>query len=285
MKLLTVKLQSDHNIFFAGDQHYGSVLFSNSGWTEFVNCLNSEYDGCSNNFTALGGDNIEAVMIDDKRADAQKMAEPFVLYQIEQVTDMLRPLASKILYMLEGNHESKLWRIGPIVQKIAKDLGVPFGTVTTRLTVRNTRGKLLYKVFDTHGRKGVNSAADDPNRRETNMNLTMKRYARDKACDCAVMIRHHNHKLLVCPPIKKLVLKDNGQRLYQDYTKLDQTSSDIPPDMRWYGCAGTFMKLYEDGYSGYAEVAEYDPTEIGFLVLKVRGGKIVDLKKHYLKMA
>ena len=69
------------------------------------------------------------------------------------------------------------------------------------------------------------------------------------------------------------------------YTKLDQTSSDIPPDMRWYGCAGTFMKLYEDGYSGYAEVAEYDPTEIGFLVLKVRGGKIVDLKKHYLKMA
>ena len=43
------------------------------------------------------------------------------------------------------------------------------------------------------------------------------------------------------------------------------------------------MKLFEDGYSGYAEIAEYDPVELGFLVLIVRGGKIVQLKKHLLK--
>ena len=289
MELLNFKLPADHNLFFAGDPHWGSVQFSQNGFDEFVNCLHSEYEGCSNNFCELGGDNIEAITLDDRRADEQKTREPFILHQIRHVKEMYKPIAPMLLWMLDGNHEMKLWRFGNIVRdEFCPDLStdthkVYYGTNAARITICNTRGKLLYKVFNCHGRKGISSAADDPNRRETNMNLTMKRYMRDKAADCAVMIRHHNHKLLRLSPLYKLVLKDNGKKLYQDYTKLDQGSSDIPPDMRWYGTAGAFMKLYTLGYSGYAEIAEYDPVELGFLVLIVRGGKIIDLKRHYFK--
>ena len=283
MKLLSVKLPADHNYFLGGDQHYGSTLFSTSGWNEFVRCINSEYEGCSNNVVALGDDNIEAIMIDDKRSDAQKMAEPFVLQQMEAVTEMLKPLEGRLLYLLEGNHEGKLWRFGNVVQKIARDVGTEYGTVTAKMTVQSTKGNLLYKVFDTHGRKGVNSSADDPLRRDTNHNLILKRHLRRKAADCAVMIKHHVHKLLVCPPTKELILIDDGKKIRQGYTTLVQNAPEIHPDMRWYGCAGSFMKLYQDGYSGYAEIAEYDPVELGFLVLIVRGGKIIELKKHYLK--
>ena len=283
MKLFTEMLPGDHNYFFGADMHYGSILFFRKGWNEFVNCVFSEYEGCSNNNVGLGGDYIEAIMIDDKRADAQKMAEPFIISQIEEVTELIRPLGERLLYMLDGNHELKHWRMGNITQKIAKDIGTQYGTVTTKMTIQSVKGNLRDTVWDTHGRKGINSSADDPIRRGTNEQLILKRQLRRKSGDCAAMIKHHTHKLFVSPPTSELYLTDDGRKLQQNYTEQDQKAKYIHPDMRWYGNAGSFMKLYEDGYSGYAEIAEYDPVELGFLVLIVRGGKIVQLKKHLLK--
>ena len=97
------------------------------------------------------------------------------------------------------------------------------------------------------------------------------------------MIKHHTHKLFVTPPTRELYLTDDGDGLQQNYTEQDQKAKYIHPDMRWYGNAGSFMKLFEDGYSGYAEIAEYDPVQLGWLVLIVRGGKIIELKTHILK--
>ena len=283
MKLLTTRLPADHNWFFGADLHYGSILFYLKRWNEFVKCIKSPYEGCSNNYAALGGDNIEAILINDKRADKQKMTEPFVRVQEREVTELIRPIAPELKYMLDGNHELTLWRYGDVVGEICRALNVPHGTVTTKMTVLNAKGKFMYKIFDTHGRKGINSSADDPLRRDVNHQLILKRHLRRKAGDCAVMIKHHTHKLFVTPPTRELYLTDDGDGLQQNYTEQDQKAKYIHPDMRWYGNAGSFMKLYEDGYSGYAEIAEYDPVELGFLVLIVRGGKIVQLKKHLLK--
>ena len=38
------------------------------------------------------------------------------------------------------------------------------------------------------------------------------------------------------------------------------------------------MRLYGDGVSGYAERAEYDPVELGVVVVMVRDREIVDVK-------
>ena len=288
MKLITLKLPSNHNQFFFGDLHEGSILFSESGWNEFVKCLRGPYEGCYNNYACGGGDLMEAIMINDRRADAQKMQEPFVSYQIATTTERMKGIADVLNYLLDGNHETYLWRYGPIIKKMCDDISTPehtvhYGTVTAKMTVLNTKGKLMYKIFDTHGRKGVNSAADDPLRRDVNLQLILKRHLRRKAADCAVMIKHHVHKLIVTPPTKELILMDDGTKIQQGYTALNQRDAYIHPDMRWYGCAGSFMRLYRDGYSGYAEVAEYDPVELGWLVLIIRDGKIVELKKHYIR--
>ena len=105
---------------------------------------------------------------------------------------------------------------------------------------------------------------------------------RDKAADCAVMIKHHVHKLIVAKPDAALYLTDDGKAIKQHYTESGQNQQYIHPDHRWYGCAGSFMRLYEDGMSGYAEIAEYDPTELGWLVTKVRNKKIVAVEPYYL---
>ena len=116
------------------------------------------------------------------------------------------------------------------------------------------------------------------------MKLALKRHLKFKAGDCAVMIKHHAHKLLVCEPEQELYLTDNGKKIKQGYTTYIQNSDYIHPDLRWYGCAGAFLTMFGHGISGYAEVAEYDPVELGFLIIKVRNKKITGLDPYYVKI-
>ena len=278
LKLLTKKLQDDHNIFFIGDRHKGSILSSDDGWRKMVEMLQSDYDGCKNNYVAEGGDDIEAIAPDDKRFSPEKLTEKLILAQIDDAIEERMPIKDYYLYKLEGNHERTKWRDGLITQTICQKLGVPYGTYTVKLTVNDKWGRLMYKIYDTHGHKGISSTADDPKRRQANLQLTLKRQLKFKAADCAVMIKHHVHKLIVCKPESELYLTDDGKKIQQGYTSWGQREKYIHPDARWYGLAGSFMKLYGNDLSGYAEVAEYDPVELGFLVLKVRDKQIVELK-------
>lgn len=284
MRLLTKKLPRNHNIFFVGDVHEGSVLSSDKGWDTFCNIVCSEYRGCKNNFVAEGGDMLEAITIDDKRFSREKMAEALPLQQKKRAVIKRKPIKDKYLWMLEGNHERKLWRFGDLAAEIADELGIDYGTYTTKCSITNKLGRLLYKVFDTHGYKSISSTADDPIRRDTNMKLQLKRHLKFKAADCAVMIKHHVHKLLVSEPTHSLYLTDDGKKIKQHYTHWGQDEQYIHPDARWYGCAGSFVRLYGEDMSGYAEIAEYDPVEIGWLVLMVRDEKIVGLEPYYLQM-
>lgn len=284
MKLLTKQLPDDHNIFHFGDLHDGSVLSSQKGWNKLIEAMGSEYDGCSNNYGIDGGDMIEAILVDDKRFDPEKLTQPLPLEQIDRAIKLRQSIKHQLLFALMGNHERKLWRFGDITAKICEELGVDYGTYTAKLTVEDTKGKLMYKIYETHGLKNITSTADDPKRRKANMELILKRHLRFKAGDCAVMIKHHTHKLLVCKPDTELYLTDNGREIKQNYTDWGQSESYIHPDARWYGNAGSFLKLYGKGVSGYAEILEYDPVELGFLVLKVRDKKIISLDPYYLKL-
>ena len=284
MKLITKQLQSNHNIFSFGDKHGGSILSSDKGWDELINSMLSEYEGCRNNYGISGGDMIEAIMVDDRRIDAQKLKEPFVLAQIADAKKKLDPIKELLLLMLDGGHERKLWRFGPITENIAEHLGVEYGTWTAKVTIEDKKDNLMYKLYETHGFKTITSTADDPLRRDVNMRLILKRQLRRKAGDCAIMIKHHTHKLIVTPPISELYLTDDGKKIRQAYTASGQSEPYIHPDARWYGNAGSFLKLYGEDISGYAEIAEYDPVELGFLVTIVRDRKIVEVKAHYLAL-
>lgn len=281
MKLITKQLPNSHNLFFFGDQHKGATLSSGKGWNVFLNAINSPYDGCPSNYGADGGDCIEAITVDDKRSDARKMKEPLPRHQERLAKQDREPIKDILLYVLQGNHDFILWRFGDLVGEMCTDLGVDYGTYSVKLTITDKNGGLMYKVFDTHGRWTFNSAADDPLRREANMKLSLKRRLKNKFADCAVMITHHAHKLLVTEPTRELYLFDDGKKIKQNYTGYPQNAEYIHPDARWYGCAGSFLRLWEDGSSGYGERAGYDPTELGFLVLKVRNKKIVSLDPYY----
>ena len=282
MKLITRALPDSHNIFHFGDLHDGSILSYTKGWNKLVSMMGKPFEGCSNNYGIEGGDDIEAIMVDDKRFSSEKLTEPLPLAQVKEAIRKREPIKTQMITKLMGNHERKLWRFGDLTEYICKELGIEYGTYTAKIIITGLDGKLMYKIWETHGTKNMTSSADDPKRRKVNMQLILKRHLKFKAGDCAVMIKHHAHKLIVCKPEQDLYLTDDGKRIRQNYTSSGQNEAYIHPDARWYGCAGSFLRLYGDGMSGYAEMAEYDPVELGFLILIVRNRKIVELKPVYL---
>jgi len=286
MKLLKCDLPVSHNIFLFGDLHIGTVLCHRDGIQQLIEMMQSSYHSCTNNYGVCVGDMIEAIMVDDKRYDIETTAEPFPLQQVKDAVKTLSPIASKLLCILKGNHEQKLWKFGDLAKEIADQLNVPYGTWTAKLTINNREkknSKYLYKIFATHGRKSITSTADDPKRRLVNQRLILKRHLKFKAADCVVQVKGHTHKLIVCAPEEELYLIDDGKKVKQKYISSSQNAPYIHPDHRYYINSGSFYKLYgKDGISSYAEIAEYDPLELGFCILMVRDGKIQGVERIVL---
>jgi len=278
LKIITKELPVNHNVFLFGDVHIGNVLRHKKGFDKLKHMMNSEYDGipAKHNFGIDHGDIIEAITIDDPRISLEAIPNAIPTAQMKQAIKEYQPIAHKLLFMLEGNHPLKLWRFGPITQLIADELKVPYGTWSAKLVARDKRGQLLYKSFHTHGRKSITSTADDPKRRIVNQRLILKRHLKFKMGDCILMCKGHVHKLIVCGPENELYITDDGTKIKQAYTMdhVNQTDEFIPWDHRTYVCTGSFVKLYGDNMSGYAEIAEYDPIEIGFAVARIRNRKL-----------
>lgn len=282
MKIITRKLPKDHNLFLFGDDHEGSLLRHDDGWNQLCDMMHSEYDGCSHNYGIHHGDPIEAIMVDDKRYDLVTVKEPIPMRQVEAAKENLKSIKGKVLAMCEGNHPLKLWRFGDLTRAICEPLGIEYGTWMFKMVVQDLKGNTMYKSLHTHGRKSITSTADDPQRRLTNAELILKRHLKFKAGDVSLSCKGHVHKLIVCEPQPELYITDDGRKTRQAYTELDQTAPYIHPDMQWYVATGSFLKTYGDGISGYAEIAEYDPVELGFAVARVRDRRIVGVDKVYL---
>ena len=263
MQLLGYRLPDDHNLFLFGDVHTGSSLIHKEGWDKMIDMMHSEVDGVASNFGVDHGDIIEAIDLSDPRFDPYTN-EGYILDQIKEAIRMRKPIAKKMLTILEGNHPLKKWRFGEITKQVCQELNVAYGTWTAKISIfakRKNTYTLMYKHYCTHGRRQVSSSADDPQRRLVNMKIALKRQMKFKAGDCLLMSKGHTHKLLISKPVSELYLVDDGKMLHQRYTESPQTAEYIHPDHRWYFNTGSFMKLYGMGLSGYAEQAEYDPIE------------------------
>ena len=258
--------------------HFGSSFSSSGGFQQLIEQFSKTYKGCKTNYGICGGDMIEAITVDDKRFDFDSSDQSVPLQQAHAAVKKLEPIKDKLLAVLQGNHEYKLAKFGDLAKEIADNIKVPYGTYSCIMSIKDTQGKLMYKIFYTHGAGNISSAADNTKRRNVNMELSLERFLRDKAGDCAVMVKAHSHKLIVSSPVNRLYLTSN-EKIHKDYTKGIQNADFIEPEARWYGCSGSFLRLYREGYSGYAERAGYNPSELGYLILVVRDKKIVSLDK------
>lgn len=271
MQLITQKVPDSWTLYDMGDLHVGAEAFHEDGFLE----VREEILADRNARVLLGGDLIEAIAVDDFRYQDETTSEPDIDKQIEAVIDLLTPIKKRIIVSLEGNHEWKLRPKTNPAKRICKALGIPYGTYSCKVSYRDKHG-LQFKQFTTHGAKKITSTADDPIRRYANEKLILKRHLKDMCGDAYLMTKHHNHRLILAEPEQMLFLTDDSRKVKQNYTHAKQNAKYIPPDLRFYGCAGSWMKLYGPmGTSGYAERFECGPVELGYLRFEIEDRQLV----------
>jgi UDP-2,3-diacylglucosamine pyrophosphatase LpxH len=274
MELLTHNVPADWTLYDMGDLHVGSTAFHEDAFLE----AREEIATSENARLVLGGDLIECIAVDDFRfqVEATDLNMTEAGAQAKRIIELMTPIKDKIVVSLEGNHEFKIRKHMKIMEHICHALEIPYGTFTCKITYRDKHG-VQFKHYTTHGFRSIGSTAADPVVREANVKKQNKDKLKGKCADAYLMTRHHNHKLILSEPNHELFLTDNGSKIKQNYTEAKQNAKYIPPDLRWYGCAGSFSRLYPHmGVSGYAERFELDPTEIGYLKFQIRDRKLVN---------
>jgi len=280
MERITYEIPLDCEIVALGDTHIASVMAHRTGILRAIDYVKAD----DNRYWLHMGDWIEAIATDDIRYDSDTAQQPIPLKQAAEAIALFSPIRDRCIVGLQGNHERKLHRYGDLAAHICAGLGIKYGTYSARVIFTNGN-KTLFRLFAWHGptRGSISSNAKDWQQRQGNMKAALKMKLQYKWGDCAVMLMGHVHKLIVVPPTTdQLYLSDSVKGPKQGYLSGRQDGVFIDPDLRWYGCTGAFLKLYEDGVSGYAEIAGYDPVELGYLLIKIQGGNIIDIERKVI---
>lgn len=209
MQLLNKEFPPNYNVFLMGDTHEGTVLQCKDAIYQTINMVLEPYDGIKNNYLIHHGDEIEAFTIDHKFYSTETSTEPLPLIQAKAVIKDFKPIRKNILAWLLGNHSWALHKFGNITKDIiCKELGVEYGTYTLKYSFKDKKGNVKWKLYATHGRKSLNSNADDPVRRESNMKLQLKRYLEHKDASSIIMSRGH------CLSSDTEILTSDGWKTY-----------------------------------------------------------------------
>lgn len=272
---------------FFGDDQEGNEAKAHDKFTQCISGIVSD----PLNYAIHMGDACDAFWYDDYRYDPD-ITYVSPLEQLESEKKQLKPLAEtgRLLSILEGNHERALNKtVGKFADKLAQELRefntvneYPLaGTFAQKLEFYGTDKRLMFKIYVTHGRKSISSVSPDPIRREAYKRYRLQLLLKDKSGDCICMVRGHSHLVLVAPPIPTLYLYSAGGKIKQGYTSVGKGSSSdlIPPENRFYGCSGSFLRTQLVGKTTYSEVSEMNPVEIGYLEGTVKDRQFVDLKE------
>jgi hypothetical protein len=274
-------ITGNSNYYLLGDEHLGSEAASTEKISEAVGIIKSDKGAHWGHM----GDALEAIHLGDPRfdPDVHRGKKAILNAQLDIWEDVHSPILDTMDFLLDGNHEETIIKVFNPAEEIARriknkyDREIGWGGRTIAIGLNG------YRLFATHGARAVNSLAGDIMQREMNDCIRIKRLLRDLRSDCHVMAMGHIHKLRVHPPIKKLNLLTKGNKLKESYS-FDYTTSDgvLHEDARWYCSTGSFMRGYIYGATSYGEKLMYPPTELGFIKISVKNGRVENVEKIIL---
>ncbi len=275
MRILQQLVPDNFELILFGDNQEGNSLQYRDGYSQVIDYVLSE----KNRFAIHMGDEQEAYWIDDPRYHPFIM-ESSPIQQQDAVIENLLPLASekKLITLLYGNHSHRLFpKIGDITENTCKKLGIMYGGFSCVVKFIDDYG-IQFKGYFTHGKKSIRSIADDPIRRLANEQLQLKQHLKNKMGDCLLQAKGHTHRLIIVEPQPQLYLTTDEDLIQQHYTE-QMGGQYIHPDHRWYTNTGSFLKTFGKDVSSYSEMAEYDPVELGYVIVEIQDRKIRSMKK------
>ena len=285
----------NNNHYFLGDFHFLVRGYPFKTFNKMVKLIQAD----KNATWSIGGDTTDCMNQQDTRYNLGQYVggSEKVDAQIDVAIKLLTPIKDKLLWVLAGNHEYRVWNITDVAKRVARGLGcdcyepglVPDSSVSSVMSMKVNMG--AYTVLNGHWEWYVNSMANDDYIAWENERRSLKK----RMCkvggvdDCEVVVCHHIHKVHCIPPstpeFMKTVSDKSGKlkAVYAKPTKIwineNQGLYYYNRDDRWYGSSGGFMPSYIDGFSTYAERKGYKPTEMGCVMGVIRNGKFLGLEE------
>lgn len=265
------------DLYKVTDTHVGNVAISEKTIKRAIAEIRSK----KNSRVVFGGDQLETICIGDKRYDisvhGHRMAR--MNAQRDAFMELFEPIADKVLWILDGNHERHICNY----YLPNKDIADEWHTVYAN----GTLVKAIFPDFrmaSWHGSGSVGSRAGDALQRATNLLIALKRNMRSLPVDdCDIVACGHYHQCLLHPPENKLILVSEGLDLKHHYTQPgrvyigDQREGKyrIHEEDRWWMCCGGFLKAYSEDLPSYTEDAGLQATEMGYGHIQIKKGKPV----------
>jgi len=292
------RIGKDNNHYYLGDTHFLVRGYPMKTLNKMIKIIKDD----PNATFSLGGDIIDAMNVQDSRYmhGQYEGNSDLVDAQIIWAVKKFKPIADKLLWVLYGNHERRVWNITDVAKRIAAGLGCDcYGNPEDKdYMLPDNRSVMMvkadfgaFKVLNGHWEWYVNSMANDDYIAWENERRSLKK----RMCkiggvdDCEAVVCHHIHKIHVIPPSKpsfmKMISTKSG-KLITKYPKPNKIWIDKKNDLyyynrddRWYGSSGAFMASYVDGFSTYAERKGYKATEMGCVMSIIENNKFKGLKE------
>lgn len=275
MEIINTVLPKEHTLVVSGDWHVGNNACNFQMIEDLVERVKNDDEA----YLALNGDQIEAITVDDPRFDVSshvpgsKADEVTPLKQTKRVKELLEPIREDIVVINHGNHEDKLFDTGNFTELLCRELGVQYGTYTSKNHIHHQTGggskELSYSLLLWHGYGSTRSRVDDPRQRKRNKLRSIRRKLRPLADDCDLMLMGHVHLLLKDDPEPTTRLYDDGHEIVSERSVMPVMETDngryVHPDARFYGVTGTSLRTQMEGYTTYSEKHGYPPTDLGWL--------------------
>ena len=282
-----LRLPKDFDLFMTGDTHVGSRAFHEKAFNAFVKMIVSERRA----YWSHSGDVGEGQTVDHKNFNPEGL-HPRRLNpksQIDHYVDLVWPIRKKLLVQVMGNHDRYMSKNFDILEYLMEDkLKIPYAYGHPQTWV---------KIFDTlvlhffHGRRSMPKGAKDPIQRRGNRKAWLKRELEGLAGSAHVQAMGHTHYLMSVEPEElahyTLLNDPEGNDVRAAFFQSPQGMVDtphgpmpfVPPDARFYCNTGTFRRSGGFGFVDYAEEAGYEPSPIGYILLKVRNRRAVGIEE------
>jgi hypothetical protein len=227
------------------DLHYGNPLCSLKHFQFTIDFLLKNDDA----FTYLNGDLLEAVTLDSKGDIFEQKYTP--QKQRDDVIDLLKPIKHKILGMVSGNHEARVYRkVGmDISSDIAQVLGVPYRADGMVLKVmfgcgnnRMPSAPYVFWGYTTHGFGGARTKSAKAVKVE-------RAAAWMPSADFVTM--SHDHVVNVSPDVD-LIPDKRGTEIENGFL-----SGKVTAHRKMLIKTNAYLK-----FGGYAESGGFPPTDL-----------------------
>ena len=291
-------LPSNYELFLYSDIHVGSKAFHEVAFKEMLRDLKRK----KNAYAICLGDLIEGQTTAHHHYDHTTIADGGEFDfdtpggQFDAFEALVEPVASKHLGMLLGNHDWRHEMTDKFVQKMCARLDITYLGPRAHAMLDGVN------LFLSHKGKRYTNSQGSPAQQMAAMQESCRRFfsrtgGKDFWQSAHGMFHGDTHQLLLAPPQTphaQLMTTKHGRHAQRSVdpsmfiTKTPEGFIYVPPEARWCGATGTFRRGGDiidvskskghdrDVWFDYAEKEPYKPSDVGYIRLRIKDGRIVD---------